>query len=144
LIHKLQIPYMAISKTQSAKNPDGETVPKEMATPPARYEDVNFVDSKKPVWNYSLFTDEDIRNFQDGTLYSAYVKFGSHQLEVLDKTGYYFSVWAPNATEVSVIGDFNNWKKGKHPLFVRLDKSGIWEGFIPDIKKGEKYKYYRT
>ena len=129
---------MAISKTQPVKNADGAIVSKPT---PAKYEDGHFVDSTKPVWNYSLFTDEDIRNFQNGTCYNAYEKFGSHGLEVLNKEGYYFAVWAPNATELSVIGDFNNWKKGKHPLFVRLDKSGIWEGFIPGIQKGEKYKY---
>ena len=109
---------------------------------PVKYEDVNFVDSTKPVWNYSFFTDEDIQNFKSGTLYNAYEKFGSHRCEVLDQEGYYFAVWAPNATELSVICDLNNWKKGAHPLFVRLDKSGIWEGFIPGIQKGEKYKYY--
>src|ERR1700756_5327059 len=103
-----------------------------------KYEDVNFVDSEKPVWNYSLFTDEDIRNFQNGTCYNAYEKFGSHYMEVLKQKGYYFSVWAPNATEVHVVGDFNDWKKGKHKLFVRLEKSGIWEGFIPGIEKGAK------
>ncbi len=129
---------MAIPKTQPAKTPGGAMVPKD---PPVKYEDVNFVDSTKPVWNYSLFTDEDIRNFKNGTLYNAYEKFGSHRVEVLNKPGFYFAVWAPNATELSVIGDFNGWKKNKHPLSVRLDKSGIWEGFIPDLNKGEKYKY---
>ena len=106
------------------------------------YEEVNFVDSTKPVWNYSLFNEEDIRNFQQGTHYSLYKKFGSHPLAVLKKEGYYFAVWAPNATSVSVVGDFNNWNTIVHPLFVRLDKSGIWEGFIPGIKEYENYKYF--
>ncbi len=56
--------------------------------------------------------------------------------------GYYFAVWAPNATAVSVIGNFNHWKPDEHPLFVRLEKSGIWEGFIPHVKRGEIYKYH--
>ncbi len=107
-----------------------------------RYEEIHFVDSTKPVWNYSLFTDEEIRNYQNGTSYSLYNKFGSHAVKVLDKDGYYFSVWAPNATTVSVIGDFNNWDKESHPLYVRLEKSGIWEGFIPDCPKGSCYKYH--
>ena len=106
-----------------------------------KYEDIYFVDSTKPVWNYSLFTEEDIANFQRGTLYRAYELFGSHQLEVLGKTGFYFAVWAPNATSISVVGHFNQWTDGAHPLFVRLDHSGIWEGFIPDISKGDLYKY---
>src|SRR5687768_1119829 len=70
------------------------------------YEDIHFVDSTKPVWNYSLFDEEDIRNFQNGTHYRLYELFGSHQRTVLERSGYYFAVWAPNATYVSVIGNF--------------------------------------
>jgi len=107
-----------------------------------RYEEIHFVDSTKPVWNYSLLTEEDIQNYQWGTHYSLYEKFGSHEAEVLGVKGYYFAVWAPNATEVSVMGNFNDWTPRTHPLFVRLDNSGIWEGFIPHFKKGEVYKYF--
>ncbi len=106
-----------------------------------KYEEQYFVDSTKSVWNYSLFTDEDIDNYQKGNLYNGYQLFGNHPIEVLKTTGYYFAVWAPNATEVSVVGHFNEWKKGTHPLIVRQDNSGIWEGFIPHFKKGETYKY---
>jgi 1,4-alpha-glucan branching enzyme len=63
---------------------------------------------------------------------------------VLNKEGYYFAVWAPNGTKVSVIGEFNDWNKESHILFPRLDKSGIWEGFIPFIKKHTQYKYHIT
>lgn len=107
-----------------------------------RYEDEHFVDSTQPVWNYSLLTGEVIRNFQEGTLYDAYRYFGNKQLEVLGQAGTYFAVWAPNATRVSVKGNFNHWNNDAHPLFVRLDKSGIWEGFIPGVKRGEVYKYH--
>src|ERR1700704_4624297 len=107
-----------------------------------KYEDIHFVDSTKAVWNYSLFSDEDISNFQNGTHYRLYNFFGAHQLNVLGTTGYYFAVWAPNATYVSVIGNFNDWNNESHPLFVRLEKSGIWEGFIPNLPKGEVYKYH--
>src|SRR5437588_4394868 len=106
------------------------------------YEKLHFVDTSKPVWNYSLFSDEDIKNYQAGTHYSLYNNFGSHPLKVLETPGYYFSVWAPNATAVNVIGDFNNWDKSCHRLFVRQDNSGIWEGFIPHISKAADYKYY--
>lgn len=109
---------------------------------PRKYEEIHFVDSTRPVWNFSKFTDEDIRNFQAGTHYSLYNFFGAHQLEVLGRPGYYFAVWAPNATYVSVIGNFNDWNNTSHPLFVRIENSGIWEGFIPDIPKGESYKYH--
>ena len=107
-----------------------------------KYEEEHFVDSTKPVWNYSLFTHEDLENFKNGTHYSLYKKFGSHALTVLNKKGYYFSVWAPNATLVSVVGDFNNWDESAHVLFVRLERSGIWEGFIPDINEYTSYKFY--
>ena len=107
-----------------------------------KYEEIHFVDSQQPVWNYSLFTEEDIRNFQRGTHYSLYKVFGNKQISVLDTPGTYFAVWAPNATLVTVVGYFNNWNKTSHPLKVRLDKSGIWEGFIPNVLKGEAYKYH--
>jgi 1,4-alpha-glucan branching enzyme len=107
-----------------------------------KYEELHFIDQQQPVWNYSLFTDEDIRNFQKGTHYSLYHYFGNKQVVVLDTAGTYFSVWAPNATFVSVVGHFNEWNKTSHPLKVRLDNSGIWEGFIPGMAAGEAYKYH--
>ncbi|MDB5201008.1 MAG: 1,4-alpha-glucan (glycogen) branching enzyme GH3-type [Ferruginibacter sp.] len=108
------------------------------------YEDDHFIDSSKLVWNYSFFTADDCQAFKEGTLVTAHEKFGSHFLHLLDTPGFYFAVWAPNATAVSVIGDFNGWKKQLHPLFVRLDHSGIWEGFIPRLPAGALYKYQIT
>jgi 1,4-alpha-glucan branching enzyme len=55
--------------------------------------------------------------------------------------GTYFAVWAPNARAVSVIGFFNHWRDGVHKLEARWDHSGIWEGFFPEIKHGEAFKY---
>ena len=57
-------------------------------------------------------------------------------------TGTYFAVWAPNANTVSVMGNFNGWNKTQHPLNARWDGSGIWEGFVPNIGRGEIYKYF--
>ncbi len=107
-----------------------------------KYEEVHFVDAAQPVWNYSLFTEVDINNFQNGTHYSLYKLFGNKQVEVLGVMGTYFAVWAPNATAVFVTGNFNDWDKTTHPLKVRLDSSGIWEGFIPNLHQGEVYKYH--
>ncbi len=107
-----------------------------------KYEELHFVDTNQPVWNFSLFTDDAVRNFQNGTHYSLYEVFGNKQIEVLGKKGTYFSVWAPNATAVFVVGNFNNWDNTTHSLKVRLDSSGIWEGFIPGIHEGEVYKYH--
>jgi 1,4-alpha-glucan branching enzyme len=115
--------------------------PNNSEKPKKPYEEQQFIDTSKTVWNYSLFTDEVIKNFQEGTLYNAYAFFGNQQITVLGKSGTYFAVWAPNATELSIVGNFNDWKENKHPLYVRLDKSGIWEGFIPDCNRGEVYKY---
>ncbi|MEY4628334.1 MAG: hypothetical protein RLZZ595_660 [Bacteroidota bacterium] len=119
----------------SISNPDKNT---QVSKP---YEEEHFIDTSKKVWNYSLFTNEVITNFQQGTLYNAYRYFGNKQLTVLGQSGTYFAVWAPNATEVSIVGNFNDWKDGNHPLYVRLDQSGIWEGFIPGCERGEVYKY---
>ena len=107
-----------------------------------KYEDLHFVDTKQAVWNYSLFTDEDVHNFQNGTHYSLYTLFGNKQLEVSGTKGTYFAVWAPNATAVYVKGNFNDWNNETHLLIVRQDSSGIWEGFVPGIHQGEVYKYH--
>lgn len=107
-----------------------------------RYEDKNFIETLRPVWNYSILYDDDITTFQNGTHYNLYKKFGSKRITVLDKEGYYFCVWAPNATKVAVVGNFNHWDPEAHPLQPRWDKSGIWEGFIPGFNKGELYKYH--
>src|SRR5436853_1635016 len=110
------------SEAQSTESPSQTTV----QTKPERYEDKNFVDTTKPVWNYSILYDDDVQTFQNGTNYSIYKKFGSKNLKVLERDGYYFCVWAPNATRITVIGDFNNWNPESHPLEPRWDNSGIW------------------
>lgn len=94
-----------------------------------------------PVQTHSLFTDFDISLFKAGKHFRLYEKLGAHLTEVDGVKGVYFAVWAPSAHSVYVIGDFNNWKHINHKLFVRWDESGIWEGFIPGIDIGSKYKY---
>ncbi|NLP58756.1 1,4-alpha-glucan branching protein GlgB [Lutibacter sp. B1] len=90
---------------------------------------------------YSLFTDFDINLFKSGKHFRLYEKFGAHIITLDGVKGTYFSVWAPSAKSVSVIGDFNYWTEGEHVLNVRWDESGIWEGFIPNVGKGTHYKY---
>ena len=94
------------------------------------------------VWEYSLFSETDVRNFQAGTHYQLYKVFGNKQIDVNGTSGTYFAVWAPSATAVFVTGNFNGWNVSSHPLHVRPDASGIWEGFIPDVVAGELYKYH--
>jgi len=89
----------------------------------------------------SLLTDQDIYLFREGSHFRLYEKLGSHIFSANGIAGVYFAVWAPNAKEVSVIGDFNDWDEQLHQLSARWDKSGIWEGFIPGVKKGDLYKY---
>ncbi|UKT64450.1 1,4-alpha-glucan branching protein GlgB [Pedobacter mucosus] len=100
------------------------------------------IDKNKSVWVHSLFSDYDIDLFLVGKHFRLYEKMGSHIIELDNVKGTYFSVWAPNAQKISVVGDFNQWDKNGHELYRRLDKSGIWEGFIPNVSKGDVYKYF--
>lgn len=93
---------------------------------------------------YSRLTEFDIYLFRAGKHTRLYEKLGSHVVELNGVVGTYFAVWAPSARYVAVIGNFNGWNKGAHPLRVRWDSSGIWEGFIPHIGRGEVYKYAIT
>ncbi len=90
---------------------------------------------------YSLFTDFDIELFKAGKHFKLYEKFGAHPIKVDKEEGVYFSVWAPSALSVEVIGDFNFWDGKDCQLNVRWDSSGIWEGFIPGIQAGVRYKF---
>ena len=91
---------------------------------------------------FSLFSKEDIYLFKEGSHFQLYNLLGAHKVNYEGKDGVYFAVWAPNAKFVSVIGDFNYWDKFSHPLFVRGDGAGIWEGFIPFLQQGDIYKYF--
>ncbi|MGB3528539.1 MAG: 1,4-alpha-glucan branching protein GlgB [Saprospiraceae bacterium] len=90
---------------------------------------------------YSRFTDFDISLFKSGKHFRLYEHFGSHIVEHDGEMGVYFAVYAPAAKVVTVIGDFNFWAGDQHILQVRWDASGIWEGFVPGLKQGDKYKY---
>lgn len=128
----------------SYSSADGKLPPAASDQQATRYEDTHYIDTSRPVWNYSLLSNDDVRNFQHGTHYSLYKKFGSHSIRVNDVWGMYFCVWAPNATKISVIGNFNHWKEDEYPLTARWENSGIWEGFIPHFHLGEAYKYHIT
>ena len=89
----------------------------------------------------SLLTQDDLYLFNEGTHYRLYNKLGAHPLTANGTDGTYFAVWAPNAAQVSVMGEFNHWDKASHALRPRGD-SGIWEGFIPGVGQGTIYKYH--
>ena len=91
-----------------------------------------------------FITDHDTYLFKEGSHVRLYEKLGAHLMVVDGQPGVHFAVWAPNARKVSVVGNFNNWQRDLHSLKRRSDSSGIWEGFIPGITKGEIYKYFIT
>jgi len=90
---------------------------------------------------FSLLSQDDFYLFNEGSHYHLYEKLGAHPMTNQDKEGTQFAVWAPNAEGVFVLGDFNGWDKGTHPLRNK-GASGIWEGFLPGVCKGANYKYH--
>ena len=98
--------------------------------------------SEPKISHHSLFTEGDIYLFKQGAHFQLFEKLGSHVMTLNGIKGTYFAVWAPNAEKVTVIGDFNGWNRDSHPLSVRWDSSGIWEGFISGLENGTIYKYF--
>jgi 1,4-alpha-glucan branching enzyme len=86
-----------------------------------------------------VLTDQDIYLFREGTHGRLFDQFGAHM--AADGSSVHFAVWAPNAAEVSVLGDWNGWSAGANRLAQRPDQSGIWEGSIPGVPRGQAYKY---
>jgi 1,4-alpha-glucan branching enzyme len=87
-----------------------------------------------------VLTDHDIYLFREGTHAQMHSKLGCRVLS--PGGGASFAVWAPNAAQVSVIGDWNGWKPGVDVLAPRIDGSGIWEGAAPAARRGQAYKYH--
>src|SRR3989440_7236858 len=86
---------------------------------------------------------DDLHLFKEGTHLRLYEKLGAHLVHEGDRSGAHFGVWAPNARRVAVTGDFNGWNAEAHPL-ERQGSSGIWAGFIPNVRESAAYKYYIT
>ena len=89
----------------------------------------------------SLLTEQDLYLFNEGNHYRIYDRMGARVTTAGDEPGTCFSVWAPSAREVSVMGSFNGWNPHSHPLRSR-GSSGIWEGFVPGVGKGALYKFH--
>ncbi len=93
-----------------------------------------------PYFFLPQITDEDLYLFGMGDHHKIYEKLGAHLMTVDGVDGVHFAVWAPNARNVSIVGDFNQWHGGKHQMRV-MGSSGIWELFVPNIGEGETYKF---
>lgn len=87
-----------------------------------------------------FISDADQYVFGQGTHYEIYKKLGAHFCKQGKKDGVFFAVWAPNAQEVYVIGEFNGWDESASPM-ERLGEGGIYAAFIEDVKEGQMYKY---
>jgi len=107
-------------------DPPSPLPPPEPATPPSAE-------------RRSLLTDYDVYLFAQGSHHRLYDKLGAHLTRAGTATR--FGVWAPNAREVAVIGDFNGWDRGRDRLVARPDGSGIWEGDVAGAQAGHRYKF---
>ena len=90
--------------------------------------------------NYK-FSDLDQYLLGQGTHYEIYKKLGAHPMTVGKREGVYFAVWAPNAQEVHVIGEFNEWDTSAHPM-TKVGEIGVYETFVPGACEGQLYKFF--
>ena len=88
----------------------------------------------------SIYTEEDLSKFEAGINYEIYEKMGAKPMTLSGVEGVNFSVWAPEAMRVSVVGDFNLWD-GRRNQMNKLGDFGVYELFIPGLKVGDLYKF---
>ena len=94
--------------------------------------------------DHKVFISEDDEYlFGQGTHYDIYEKLGAHPSEEKGKKGFFFAVWAPNAADVHVVGDFNGWDENAHQM-KRTKTGNIWTLFIPGVGIGVLYKFLIT
>jgi len=107
-----------------------------------RYEDAagDVREAEDPYAFDSQVGDLDLHLLGEGTHQRSFEMLGAHFRRIDGVEGTHFGVWAPNARAVSVVGDFNRWKEGAHPL-QRVKFTGIWALFVPGLKEGDVYKY---
>jgi 1,4-alpha-glucan branching enzyme len=87
-----------------------------------------------------LLTDYDLYLLNEGRHWQCYNRLGAQLRKIDGVDGVNFAVWAPNATSVSLVGDFNNWDGRRHPMRKHIP-SGFWELFVPGLGEGTLYKY---
>lgn len=92
-------------------------------------------------YSFPLFlTDLDLHLLGEGNHYKSYEKLGARIKTIRSIKGVHFALWAPNSKSVAVVGEFNKWKTGAHPM-SKINNSGYWGLFIPGLKKGDVYKF---
>lgn len=100
-----------------------------------------YVEEKYDAYSFYSFIDyKEIKKFNAGIAYNAYDFMGAHKCVVSGVSGVRFCVWAPGAIRVSVVGDFNNWDGRIHQM-SKIDDTGIFEIFVPEISENALYKY---
>ncbi|MEO7157598.1 MAG: 1,4-alpha-glucan branching enzyme, partial [Vicinamibacterales bacterium] len=87
-----------------------------------------------------MLTSFDLHLLGEGTHVEAFDKLGARIIEHDGVSGVHFAVWAPNARQITVVGDFNSWHGGAHPM-RSLAQSGYWELFVPGLGQGTNYKF---
>ncbi|PIQ87005.1 MAG: 1,4-alpha-glucan branching enzyme [Candidatus Omnitrophica bacterium CG11_big_fil_rev_8_21_14_0_20_45_26] len=107
-----------------------------------QYREINKheVEIEDPYAHRVQMSDFDLHLLGEGKHYKSYEKFGAHLFEMGGTSGVHFAVWAPNAKAVSLVGDFNHWRPGAHPM-SRVHFSGLWVLFVPGLKEGALYKF---
>ena len=85
----------------------------------------------------TIMTQDDAYLFGQGTHYEIYNKMGAHLVNHDGVDGVYFCVWAPNASDVHVVGDFNNWAAADEYRMKKINDGGIYELFTPNVKEGD-------
>ncbi|MBI6111858.1 1,4-alpha-glucan branching protein GlgB [Clostridium perfringens] len=89
-----------------------------------------------------MFNEDDLYLFHEGRNYNAYNFMGAHFTSENRKRGVRFTLWAPRAKNIFLVGDFSNWETKEENKLERINETGLWSIFIPRLKEGIKYKYY--
>ncbi|MHB1869191.1 MAG: 1,4-alpha-glucan branching protein GlgB, partial [Nitrososphaerales archaeon] len=104
-------------------------------------DETGYVEKREDPYTFrQILTDYDLYLFGEGTHKQIYQALGAHMKNVNGVNGVLFTVWAPNARSVALVGDFNHWQVGENPMMVR-GSSGVWELFVPRLKESEVYKF---
>ncbi|MCD8122952.1 MAG: 1,4-alpha-glucan branching protein GlgB [Clostridiales bacterium] len=104
------------------------------------YESGETEEIRDPYAYGTQYTESELKKFEAGIFYDVYKKMGAHSMTIGGVKGVYFSVWAPCAMRVSVVGDFNHWDGRRHQM-KRIGDSGVFELFLPGLEAGTVYKY---